>query len=319
MWQEVDQLTIAGGNTSWGTPVAMDGTTIMLGDIDDTQQSGAVHVFEWIGGSWIATQVIRASPSIPDSHFGRRIVIDGDRAAISAPMDPSVELRGGSVFLFERINGVWSADGQLNASPPHYFGFYGLGLALEGDVVAVGEPYLDHGPNLVYLYVRGPTGWTLLTTLTGGGSKFGRALSLENGVLAAGDYQDVTPGGGSVRLFDAGAGWQQTGIVTALDAGAGFGFGDAVLLHQGQLIVGSASTELGLGEGAYVFQQIGTGWGLSATLLPHGPTGGLVGSHFGSALAADGGDLFVGSGGDDETVSDAGAVYAYEQTSCGTS
>jgi len=103
IWQQVAELSITNLVAGYVTPVAVDGTTIMLGDFGGE----TVHVFERIGGVWTPTQVLSASQPLPEAHFGRRIVIDGDRAAIAAPMDAATELRGGAVYIFERIAAVW--------------------------------------------------------------------------------------------------------------------------------------------------------------------------------------------------------------------
>ncbi len=317
IWSVVAELPAPASGT-FSCPVALSGDTILLGESDYGNGCGVVHAFERAGGIWSPTQVLHASSPRPDAAFGRRLVIDGDRAAIAAPLDPTTEDRGGAVFVFERIGGVWTETARLTGSPVHAAGFYGLGLALDGDLLAVGEPGYPGGsywPRLVHVYRHQVGGWVLETTLSGGLGT-GRALSLDNGLLAVGACYDGPCGGGCVHVYDGSVGWQQTSVVTHLDADPYEEFGYTVLLRQDRLIVGTGDSELLWGDGrVFDFDLVaGTGM-LRAILTPHGPT--PQEEHFGCSLALEGGSLFIGSPGDNTTKANSGAVYAYDDSCSG--
>ncbi|HEX7778518.1 MAG TPA: hypothetical protein VF424_04735, partial [Vicinamibacterales bacterium] len=71
------------------------------------------------------------------------------------------------------------------------------------------------------------------------------------------------------------------------------GFGNAVLVGDGEIFVGEAANQFRPGT-VYVYRRGGSGsWQVSATLTA---PGAVVGDQFGSALALDGTRLFVASG-----------------------
>jgi FG-GAP repeat len=319
--QEVKAFPVGG---PFGSPVGITGDTVFLAQYQYALEAGAVYVFERSGGVWSKTQKLQPISSMPDSNFGRRLAVDGDRAVIAAPMDATYAYRGGAAFVFERVGGSWVETARLEAAEPRGFGFFGLSVAIEGNLLVVGEPgyVLGNSTGYVYVYRRGPTGWALEQRLNTPPhpyvSGYGYAVDVNQGRIAVGAFQDSSHGGpylGSVFLYEHQSEWVQVDKLWSTHPDGDDYFGTTVELKGSRLAVGSGAVEIPLGERVHVYRNTLGGWQLQTVLAPHDDIGSpWVGQRvFGSALAIDGEDLWVGSPADTEQGGPdmAGAAYVY--------
>lgn len=170
---------------------------------------------------------------------------------------------------------------------------FGRALALDGDLLAVGDPLAGPGSPLsgaVFLFRFDETGQANLeATLTpppgSSGDRFGAALSVDGNRVAIGARFDDDAGGnaGAVHVFVRTDGvWGLEQILS----GPYLELGRAVAL-DGDTLVATA-----IGTGA-VFERNAGGWSLSANLEP--PVGTPVADDWGVALALSDGAVAVGS------------------------
>lgn len=314
-WQPVQQLAFGSPNGNWSAPLAMDGGTIFMGDMDHHR----VGVFREVGGSWTQVQVLQSTFPNGDSHFGRRMVIDGDRAVVAAPMDATYAHRGGSVVVFEWNGGQWIETAKIEPEVPRSMGFFGLAVALEGDTLVVGEPgYQLFGgdENRVFVYQDLGGQWTRVARLEGAhGTAFGYGVAIDGGRIAVGAYKDQSHGGpwrGSVSLYEDHAGWGQVDELHSEHPDGGDDFGAQVLLRGDRLVVGAGGSELDLGERVHLYHWQ-AGWRLATVLAPTGPGDWNFGTLFGAGLALDDETLLVGAPGEepDTDLDVTGAAYFY--------
>jgi hypothetical protein len=297
-WAPLQQVTSGPLVSSYGTPLSLDGGTLMLSNIDTSNEAGSVEVFERIGGSFGHVVTLQPASSIPDSHFGRRIDIDGDRAVIAAPMDATYQYRGGAVFVFERIGGTWVETARLDPPTPRAFGFFGLSVAIEGDLLAVGEPgyaAFSGDTNYVYLYRNSNGTWTLEATLAPAqGIGFGYSLEIDDARVAVGAFRDGA--GGSIYEFARVNGaWQLMATIRGIDVGASPLFGAKIDFDGGRLVAGSASAELG-GNGPVVILMRGpAGWTTEAVIPPVAPPPSASLHAYGAGLALSDNDVIIGA------------------------
>lgn len=304
----------------FSTPLALDADTVMIGNTSLFAEVGRVYVWERSGGSFIATQVLKPGTSTGEAHFGRRIAIDGDRAVIAAPMDATFKYRGGAVFIFERQAGTWVQTARIDPPAPRTFGFFGLAVALEGDVLVVGEPGLttiSGAHNWAYVYRFTGAGWNLEQRINPAHNiGFGYSVAMAPGRIVVGAYWDRTHEGpliGSVFEYaDVGGVWQEVDRIWSVEPDATHFFGATVALDGRRLAVGSSAPELSikLGTGVHVYEKSGGSWTLQAHLQPHDAEGA---SFFGAGLGLSGDALWVGSPGDTQPAGPmwAGAAYTY--------
>lgn len=201
---------------------------------------------------------------------------------------------------------------------------FGLGLAIDGDLVAIGARNDDSaGPRnagAVHLFERSGLNWffrqELVASDASNALNLGDELDLEEGLLLAGTASGSGQGqlSGVAYVFeDVGGTWLETAKLTASDGSAFALFGSAVALDDRTAFVGAPEADpLALDSGAvYVFEEVGGSWTETQVLVPSG--GGTVSQNFGSSLAAEAGRLFVAAIEETNVNGNAaGAVYVFE-------
>ena len=147
------------GPTSMGASVALSRGEVFAGAPLGGQLSGAVYHFartgEGEGAEWSHAHTIQPVARAPASGFGMAVAASGDDLVAGAP------LAGGGVgggFAFRRDEtGEWAEVTEFGPGGP--FNFYGLAVALGGDVAVVGAPGADFFEGAGFLFGRTPAGW----------------------------------------------------------------------------------------------------------------------------------------------------------------
>ena len=182
------KAAISDAGDQFGGHVAVDGDTVVVGaglersnsrtiingpgaDTDNSLNNvGAAYVFVRDGaGLWSQQAYIKAANADDDDRFGLWLDIDGDTLAVGALSDdsnavgvfagdgfPEAEnnsaINSGAVYMFERDgSGLWTQDAYIKASNTGSVDQFGIGLALDGDLLVVGANSDDSaatGPNL---------------------------------------------------------------------------------------------------------------------------------------------------------------------------
>lgn len=168
--------------------------------------AGVVFVFHRSDGAWALHSRLVGSEPGPNRRFGNGVAIDGERLAVSAPGS-----RGtvpGSVYVFELEDEVWAEVARIEVDGSASFGET---VALSGDRLLVGDPFVAESVGRVYVVDRLGGRWAMADTLAGDGSTFsffGRGLGLD------GDRAAIVDGGlGSseiLRFYERqGGGWSE--------------------------------------------------------------------------------------------------------------
>ncbi len=315
-----------------GLAFSTDGSTLAIGaygedsaatGVGGNQNStaapnaGAVYVFIRAGTTWIQQVYLKASNTDADDGFGSCIALSGDGAMLAigasgessgdaaAPADNSVS-RAGAVYVFTRVNTIWTQQAYLKAFNPGVNARLGtrLALATDGATLVVGAPGeasrasgIDGdqadtsapSAGAAYVFTRGGTAWTqqayLKASNTDPGDAFGRVVALSDD--------------GSIVAVGA---WNESSAASGID-------GD-----QADNMLASAGA-------VYMFGRVGTGWSQRAYIKASNPGGS---DQFGRvALGATGSTLAIGAdfedsaatgidGAPSESAGNSGAVYVFE-------
>lgn len=306
-----------------GAPVEASAATGIDGDQADNAApyAGAVYLFRRDGTSWAQAAYVKASNAELYDSFGTQVALSGDTLAVGAMVEASAS-RGvdadqmdnfapyaGAVYVFRRAEGSWYQEAYLKASNADGDDRFGAALALSGDLLAVGAAQEDGA---------------------------GRGVD-----AADPDGTDnAAANSGAVYVFQRdGATWQQEAYLKSSNSDPGDAFGVSVALSGPTLVVG-ANGERSAGTGpfsdqsdnsaavagaAYVFERApGGDWQQVGYLKA--PNAAMADS-FGSAVAAAGGMVAVGARGEDsaavgvgvdmndDSASNAGAAYVFEDCS----
>ena len=102
IWREQAKLTASNGSRAdyFGSAVALDGDTALVGAYGHYLDSGAVYVFTRSGTEWSQQQMLYASDMDSDDHFGRVVSLNGNTAFIGSPNDDDNGSSSGSVYVF---------------------------------------------------------------------------------------------------------------------------------------------------------------------------------------------------------------------------
>ena len=202
----------------FGTSLALDGSRLVVSAPHQHDRKGAVYVFEQDdAGTWKEKAVAVAPVRDKGDEFGRRVALKGDTLVISAhredssvpgigrPGEDNQASESGAVYVLEYKEGKWSHQAYLKSSNPGENHFFGEGLALQENRIAVGAPgesSSSQGINpdtglqgayfsgAVYLFERHDVGWTQTTLFKSSNSEagdgFGYGVGLEGDLLAVG-------------------------------------------------------------------------------------------------------------------------------------
>jgi len=282
------------------TGISTDGT----GEEDNsTVRAGAVYIFSRNGGSWSQQAYVKASNTGADDFFGEPVALssDGNTLAVGA-MEESSNARGistdgtgeednsagqaGAVYVFSRSDNNWVQQAYVKASnaegdspgswtlPSDGFG-NSLALSSDGNVLAVGafgedssatgistdgtgeEDNSASQAGAVYMFSRSDGSWSQQAYIKASNTEifdiFGTsvALSSDGNVLAVGAYgEDSNANGistdgtgeednsaannaGAVYMFSRSDGsWSQQAYIKASNTGALDNFGTSVALSS---------------------------------------------------------------------------------------
>lgn len=176
-WQleaELGQLVsseILDRNYLFGFDLALDGDLAVVGGWSQTgaplESDGPVFVFERVGGTWThAASLYPADFVPPHSQFGRHVALSGETVVVGAPeYSPFGGLQDqGAAFVFERTGGAWVETAKLLSPDPGVSFGFGADVAIDGDVLAVGERGGSAGPitaaGRVHRWRRSAGTWT---------------------------------------------------------------------------------------------------------------------------------------------------------------
>ena len=213
--------TNAGVGTIFGSSVAVDGNTVVIGSPGEDSSSGAAYVFTKTNNVWSAVRLTASDRANADS-FGRWVAVDGDFVVVGSWRDDDGGTNSGSVYVFTKPGGGWGTWDGLNGNQKS---------GLTAKLTAFDAAAEDH------------FGWSA-------------AVDGDNVVVGAYGNDDDGTDSGSVYLFTKpSGGWvdaTETVKLTAPDGAADDNFGDSVAAGGGRVIVGAPGDESETGA-AYVF------------------------------------------------------------------
>lgn len=279
--------------------------------------SATVYVFGHDGSQWTQMDRLRApGGSQRGEGFSNSMAWSGSMLAVASG-DPDVRL---AAHVFARSGSTWEAGSVApldpNAStpadsgPPEVTMATVMGilqppqrtLAADQDWMAVGVlgSASASAPPVRVLRAEGE-GWTLETELlpdaVGPRSRFGAALAMSDGVLAVG--APGYDGRGAVWVYRRGADgtWSEAGMLVDESSPVGGGLGSALLFASGRLWVGVPGSASQPGAVVTVPTTGSEAWTWGARL--ESPDG-QARDGFGSAIAGDASEVWVGAPGYNE-------------------
>lgn len=186
------------GVDQFGTAVAVDGDTAVVGAPDNTTENGfktgSVSVFTRTDGTWTKEATL-----LPESdgidQFGRAAALQSDVAVVGARRAGRQGLdESGVVFVYRRTGGIWTKEVGLTPGLDNRDDSFGTTLAIDGETLLVGAPteHTAQGPNAgaVYVFTHSNRGWRRQTSLHNGNTaadhQFGTAVAIDGDTALVG-------------------------------------------------------------------------------------------------------------------------------------
>ncbi|MCH7719302.1 MAG: FG-GAP repeat protein, partial [Chloroflexi bacterium] len=269
-WGEVKKLNTSDPAPAlrFGTSVAIDGDTAVIGADLEATTSGAAYVFERdVGGAdnWGEVKKLKASDPQDFDHFGSSVAVSGDTVLSGARSEDAGGDDAGAAYVFQRGQGGadnWGQVKKLTASDAQADDHLGISVALSGDTAVVGADNGDSGladSGAVYVFQRnagGADNWgqdkKLVASNAGQLDEFGGSLSISGGTALVGAprqngidfdtgaayvFQAPAPPVGGVAL---GPDVRSLPLETAGPDSPTWGFMVAIVVAAGLTTVGSA-------------------------------------------------------------------------------
>ena len=152
------------GPSSLGASVVVSGGEVFAGAPLSGQGTGAVYHFTQAAetgaaaqgaGNWTLSHTIRPESPTPLSGFGMAVAASGDDVVAGTPLVGGGI--GGALAFRRDETGEWSQVADFGPGRP--FNFYGLAVAVGGDVAVVGAPGADFFEGAGFLFRRTADGW----------------------------------------------------------------------------------------------------------------------------------------------------------------
>ncbi|MBS0195559.1 MAG: hypothetical protein JSR77_02270 [Planctomycetes bacterium] len=267
-WTQQAQLFATGGaaGDEFGISVAISGDTALIGahadDVGANAGQGSAYVFTRSGTTWTQQAQLIATGGAAGDAFGIAVALEDDTAVVGAWQDDvGTNNFEGSAVVFVRSGTAWSQQALLTAQDGAANDFFGNAVAISGDTVVVGDSNDVVGGNVAQgsatVFVRSGTVWSQRAKLVSSdGLQFdnlGVSVAVSTGpdgdiVVAGANFDDVSGAfdQGSAYVFTRlGDAWVQQSRLTLASGAAQDGFGVAVAMSGGALVVGANLDDVG--------------------------------------------------------------------------
>jgi len=281
----------------FGRAVAVGGDHVFVGAPQDINTPGRVYVYDRDAeDEWEERTFLEAEDGRVRDGFGTTIEAAGDRLVVGAPA-------ANAVYLFRPTDEGWEQAARL--TPTDSTRGFGRSLAMADDRLFVGTNATISVENndttrtgAVHVFRPDDAGaWSEARVLRSDGvqpgSGFGATLIASDEHLLVGAPEQE---GGTVVAFRRGPdGWAERQRLTAAGLGGSARFGSALEWTGDQLLVGAPRALNATGAvSSYTFSAQDTSWTRTGRLLPFD---GESRRFFGTALAYDGTELWIGAPG----------------------
>ncbi|MBL9114880.1 MAG: FG-GAP repeat protein [Verrucomicrobiaceae bacterium] len=257
----------------FGQSVAIEGNTAVIGaygedggvggvngnDNDESQSgSGAAYVFVRNGSVWSQQAYLKAATPLQGDSFGLSVAISGNTIVAGAYGDDSGGNDSGAAYVFLRTGSTWTQQAKLKAAVLDALDYFGWGVSIYGDSIAVGARGEDSSTAAIngnqnddslsaagaaYIFTRTGTTWAqesyLKATSPLMDGYFGTAVSLYGDKLLVGAPADPAGAGNAELYLCRGGLWTWVKTITHLDPNAGDALGISVSIGENWMLAGA--------------------------------------------------------------------------------
>jgi hypothetical protein len=310
---------------SFGGALAVSGTRMAVGNqLDDTgaPDAGRVAIYDFLTPTHSIPVLLLANPEpASGDRFGNAVAMSGRRIVVGACRDDFSVSNAGSVYIYD-LDGVAPNAPTLtlrNPGPASNDNF-GFSVALAGTIVVIGTPNdntdgSDSG--IAYVYnLKSATPATPVATLAnpnaGTGKFFGFAVAASGDRVVIG--ASAENGGGKAYVYELSSATPTVPVFVLHNPSPqlGDGFGSAVAMSAGRVIVGSPGDDDDASNAgkAYVYDLTSDDPTTPSAILRN-PSPNSDDA-YGFAVALSRNHAVIGAYGADSAETNAGLAYVYD-------
>mgnify|MGYP001173182343 CR=1 FL=1 len=312
----------------FGTSVAIDGDTVIVGATGVASNAGAAYIFTRTGNTWTQQQKIVPADLTPNSQFGTSVDIQAETVVIGAwnhRVDGTQSTQYGAAYVWTRSGSTWTQQQKLEHPSPVIFDGFGRSVSLAGNTIAVGVPgrelpsYNANGSVVVFT-ITGST-WSVQQEIVPSDptslAQFGRHVD-NNGddIIVGVPSQTVSgiAGAGAVYVFRrTGSTWTQQQKIIEDTATSGSFFGTSVAIEGNTLLFGSTKPFVSGDGTVLVYKRTNSVWSLAQTLVSSDSATNKFAYKFGDSIGIDNGSVIIGESGNPGSTTNEGAAYIFTE------
>lgn len=314
------------GEYKFGQSVAISGDFAVMGaPYPNSGASGRVYIAQRGSVPWFDDPFVTPADGMSGDNFGLAVAVEGDTAVIGANnayIASTGNFNQGAVYIYERINGVWTEGQKLIASDGQDGDQFGNAVALDGDTLLIGAWQASYGGifgrGAAYVFTRSNGVWSEQDKLENPtptqDDYFGRAMALEGNTAVVGapgkDVAANVDQGVAFTFTRSGNLWSFEQQINHPDPESFNSFGRAVAIEGNTLLISASGASVGMNANqgkAYVFNRT-TSWAYDETLTAFD---GRDVDFFGNAVDIDGNTIAVAAWSDG--INDEGSVYIFTE------
>jgi hypothetical protein len=246
---------------NYGGSNAIYGDFAIVGARFENSNAGAVYVYRLVDGEWSFFQkLVSDDGQVPNELFGESIAIYGNTIVVGAIFDNNE----GAAHVY-KFNGLqWVREIKLAAIDGGVANSeFGNSVAINGDVIVVGERADDSGQGAAHVYTYNGVSWQNTKKLISGdgrtsGDLFGNNVAVYNDVIVVGvDFDDGNMGSVQVFRYD-GSDWIFEKKITTPELSSNQ-FGISISIYDNTILMGDARDNSQNGA-VYVYEYDGSDW-----------------------------------------------------------
>ena len=237
-WSLEQKLTVPESNDGYGgygfgESVVIENDTIVVGAIGadgENENEGAVFVFNRTNNIWTKTAMLKAADADYHNYFGTNVAIEGSTIVVGAQAySESNAGYSGAVYIFTLENGIWEQTQQIHSPKIMNYGYFGVGIALEGDTLVISTPnHYTTNPGsstatrtgAAYVYNRENNIWSRTQTLSPSNRqtdlRFGNYVAIRDDLIVVGtpaNFDDPNLNGAKYLFKLEGTEWVEQQII----------------------------------------------------------------------------------------------------------
>lgn len=338
----MEVLTPGADPGEFGGSVDADGNTLVVGSPmadGGALSSGVVYTYERSDG--VGGSAFRVAPSIAyaGARFGAAVAVDGDTLVIGAPgaLDAAGDAVG-AAYVYERTGpNTWGNPVRLDAGDPQKRSDFGEAVAVNGDLVVIGQKDHDDAGGLrstgaLWVFERSGAGnrWGAATKIAppvlGQSFRLGVSVGVSGDWIIAGVLNQTSATGftraGAAYLFQrlAPGTWSAGEKISAPSPTQYDQFGWSVAIENGYAIVGARQRDVAgqsMVGSAWIFRNTGGSNWSDVFELPDSIQDAYA--YFGWDVDIHGDYAIVGvREGESAGLMDSGTVHTYTRTGTNT-